>query len=172
MFIAREKLKTNVVEYILYMYHIEDVIRANNFEVEKLESNVISKYSLPEKETNEVRTWYSDLIAQMDRDDVKEVGHIKAIQELILNLNDLHIQLINTLSESIYLEQYQIASPIIKELKNKMMHAELTEMEVCFNGLYGFMLLKMKGNAITQETTDAISVFSQLLRLLSKKYHN
>ncbi len=102
MFIAREKLKTNVVEYILYMYHIEDVIRANNFEVEKLESNVISKYSLPEKETNEVRTWYSDLIAQMDRDDVKEVGHIKAIQELILNLNDLHIQLINTLSESIY----------------------------------------------------------------------
>ncbi len=172
MQIAREKLKTNIVEYILYMYHIEDVIRANHLSIEELEKNIISKYSLPNSQQDDVRTWYADLIAQMKKDDAMEQGHISVLREMIFNLNDLHIQLINTLEEGVYLEQYQYASPFIKELKNKMGNAELTEIEVCFNGLYGFMLLKMKGNTITKETSEAMAVFGQLLRYLSKKYHD
>jgi hypothetical protein len=171
MLVAREKLKTNIVEYILYMYHIEDVIRANHFNLNELEKNIITKYSLPAEQQDEVRTWYSGLITQMEKDDVKEEGHISSLREMIFQLNDLHIQLINTLEEDRYLEQYQWASPFIKELKDKMGNTELTEIEVCFNGLYGFMLLKMRGNRITDETTEAMSIFSQMLRYLSKKYH-
>jgi len=171
MLVAHEKLKTNIVEYILYMYHIEDMIRANHFNIEELERNVISKYELATNKQDEVRAWYKDLIAQMKKNGAIDEGHISSLREMVFILNDLHIQLINTLQEDSYLEQYQYALPFIMELKDKMGNPELTEIEVCINGLYGYMLLKMKGNVITAETSEAIKVFSQLLRYLSKKYH-
>jgi hypothetical protein len=171
MLVAREKLKTNIVEYILYMYHIEDMIRANHFSIDELETTIISKYAVSPGQQEEIRSWYKDLIAQMKKDDVLDEGHLSALREMIFNLNDLHLQLINTLGENLYLEQYQFASPFIKELKDKMNKPELTEIEVCFNGLYGFMLLKMKGKPVTEETSEAMVVFSQLLRYLSKKFH-
>lgn len=171
MLIAREKLKTNIIEYVLYMFHIEDMLRANHFDMDELEMNIISKYSLPGAQQNEVRDWYKDLVSQMDKEDIKTEGHLKVVKEKIFQLNDLHIQLLNTLEETQYLEQYQWASEFIKELKEKMGHDELTEIEVCFNGLYGFMLLKMKGSQVTEETQQAMAVFSQILKYLAKKYH-
>jgi hypothetical protein len=171
MFIALEKFKTNIVEYILYMFHIEDVIRFNHFNMNELWENVISKYKLFDNQQNEVYSWYESLIDKMEKEDIKESGHLAAIKELIFQLNDLHIQLLNTLEEERYIEHYRWAADYIKELKDKMKHAELTEIEVCLNGLYGFMLLKMKGTPINEETSQAMSIFSQMLRYLSKRYH-
>ena len=171
MLIAHEKLKTNIVEYILYMYHIEDMIRANHFSIDELETTIISKYTVSSEQQGEIRSWYQVLIEQMKKEDVLEEGHLSTLGEMVFNLNDLHLQLINTLEENLYLEQYQFASPFIKELKDKMNKPELTEIEVCFNGLYGFMLLKMKGKTVSEETSEAMVVFSQLLRYLSKKFH-
>ena len=34
MIIAQQKLKENIAEYILYMYQIEDVVRAYHFDLE------------------------------------------------------------------------------------------------------------------------------------------
>lgn len=171
MLIAREKFKTNIVEYILYMFHIEDVIRMNAFDIEKLRINIIAKYNLPENQTTEIADWYQNLIHQMEKDDVQESGHLASVKELIFKLNDLHIQLLNTLEEEKYTEFYHWASGYIKELKIKMNNPELTEIEVCLNGLYAFMLLKMKGKEITEETSEAMRLFSQMLRYLSRKYH-
>jgi hypothetical protein len=171
MFIAREKLKTNVIEYILYMFHIEDIIRSNFFKIDALEKNVISKYQLSKDELNEVRAWYQHLIDRMEKEDIRESGHLSMLKELIFQLNDLHIQLLNTLEEERYIDYYRWAADYIKELKDKMKHEELTEIEVCLNGLYGYMLLKMKGTPISDETSQAMSIFSQMLRYLSKKYH-
>lgn len=170
MLIAKEKFQTNVVEYILYMFHIEDIIRINKFNISELEKNVVSTYNLPENQLKEITAWYSDLIAQMEKDDVQESGHIAPIKELMFTLNDLHIQLLNSLDEERYVEIYHWASEYIKELKAKMNKPDLTEIEVCLNGLYALMLLKMKGNDITAETSEAMGLFSQLLRYLSKKY--
>jgi len=36
MLIAQQKLKENIAEYILYMYQIEDVIRAYKFDLERI----------------------------------------------------------------------------------------------------------------------------------------
>jgi len=170
MFIAREKFRTNIVEYLLYMFHIEEVIRINNLSIVELEKNVISKYNLPDNQIKEVTAWYAELIAQMEKDDVNESGHLSSIKELIFSLNDFHIQLLNSLDEERYVELYHWASDYIKELKAKMNNPELTEIEVCINGLYAFMLLKMKSQGITEETSEAMGLFSQMLRHLSKKY--
>jgi hypothetical protein len=170
MLIAREKFKTNIVEYILYMFHIEDVIRINKCNINELKKNIISRYNLPENQLNEITNWYTNLINQIQKDDIQESGHLSSVRELMFTLNDLHIQLLNTLDEERYTEFYHWASDYIKELKAKMNKPELTEIEVCLNGLYGFMLLKMKGDDITEETSEAMRLFSQMLRYLSKKY--
>lgn len=171
MYIAREKFQTNIVEYILYMFHIEDVIRINKFSIADLDTNVISKYNLSGNQLEEVRNWYKDLITQMQKDDIEEKGHLQSVKELMFQLNDLHIELLNMPEEERYLEHYNWASQYIRELKEKMNEPELTEVEVCLNGLYAFMLLKMKRQEISEETSEAMAVFTQMLRYLSKKYH-
>jgi flagellin-specific chaperone FliS len=170
MLIAQEKFKTNIVEYILYMFHIEDVIRAHKFDLTELDKNIIAQYKLPADKLSEVSVWYQGLIKQMDKDGILESGHLSSLNELISKLNDLHIQLINTLDEERYIELYHWASEYIKELKQKMSNPGMTEVEVCLNGLYTFMLMKMKGLHITEETSQAMATFSQMLRYLSKKY--
>jgi len=171
MYIAQEKFKTNISEYILYMFHIEDVIRAYHLSIDEIEKNILPGYKLPAPELELVKNWYRKITDQMIEDELHQSGHIKQIKELIYQLNDLHLLLLNTLEEELYVEYYHWAQPIINELKNKMNTPSLNEIEVCFDGLYGFMLLKLKHKEITNETTDAMSVFIQMLRYLSKKYH-
>jgi flagellin-specific chaperone FliS len=107
----------------------------------------------------------------MVQDGIAESGHLESLRELIFKLNDLHIQLLNTIGEERYVELYQWAKDIIAELKQKMKLPEITEMEVCINGLYGYMLLKLKDNDISQETAQAMAVMSQLLGYVTRKYH-
>lgn len=170
MLIAREKYTTNIIEYILYMFNIEDVIRANTLDITLLEKNVISKYHLPDDQMGEIRQWYKDLIAQMIKDDIQDSGHLSSLKELMFKLNDLHIELLNSLDQERYVELYHWASNYIKELKSKMNHPEMTEVEVCLNGLYAYMLMKMKGLEITLETSEAMGIFTQMMRFLSKNY--
>jgi hypothetical protein len=171
MYIAQEKLKTNISEYILYMFHIEDVIRACHLDIREIENNILPGYKLPETERDMVRKWYQNLIHQMKTDEVEQSGHITPLKEMMHRLNDLHISLLNTLQEEQYVDYYHWAKPVIAELKNKMKVPSLTEIEVCFDGLYGFMLLKLKHQEITMQTADSMGVFIQLLRYLSKRYH-
>ena len=51
MYIASEKRKTNIAEYLIYMWQIEDMIRANALDIEKIKKNVIARYNLnPDQE--------------------------------------------------------------------------------------------------------------------------
>ena len=42
MIIASKKRKENIAEYILYMWQIEDMIRANDFDISKIRRNIKS----------------------------------------------------------------------------------------------------------------------------------
>ena len=41
MYIASQKRKENIAEYLLYMWQIEDLIRANNMDMNLIEKNII-----------------------------------------------------------------------------------------------------------------------------------
>ena len=43
MIIAQKKRKENIVEYMLYMWQVENLIRANNLDMDKIEQTIISK---------------------------------------------------------------------------------------------------------------------------------
>ncbi len=46
MYIASQKHKENIAEYLLYMWQIEDIIRANGLDIEKIEKMSLTSFSL------------------------------------------------------------------------------------------------------------------------------
>ena len=58
MIIARELRKKNIAEYILYMWQIEDLIRAYDFNIELIDKNLISKFKKSDEILREIKNWY------------------------------------------------------------------------------------------------------------------
>ena len=59
MFIASQKRKENVAEYLLYMWQIEDIIRANDLDIDKIKTNVIDKFQLDADQRKQMVEWYA-----------------------------------------------------------------------------------------------------------------
>ena len=59
MFTASQKRKENIAEYLLYMWQIEDLIRANDLDMDKIKANVIDRYTtLTDNQRKEMAEWY------------------------------------------------------------------------------------------------------------------
>ncbi|MCF6241990.1 MAG: DUF4924 family protein [Bacteroidales bacterium] len=171
MIIANKKKKENIAEYILYMYQIEDLIRAFNFDLDKLEQNVFGSFTQDKQKKKEIREWYGNLIQMMDLEQIKEKGHLQIVKNIVKDLDDLHKSLLNNPAEIDYQTKYHKAVPNIAELAAKMQVQNPSETEVMFHGLYTLILLRLRKQEITQETMAAMETFSSLLALLSQKYH-
>ena len=71
MYIASQKHKENIAEYLLYMWQIEDVIRANGLDIDKIKTNVIDRFQLDDAQKKEMTEWYESLIDMMRRESVE-----------------------------------------------------------------------------------------------------
>ena len=54
MIIARRKRKENIAEYLLYMWQVEDLIRANNFDMDSIRRTVVDRYDQPDDIKEEI----------------------------------------------------------------------------------------------------------------------
>ena len=170
MIIARQKRKENIVEYLLYMWQVEDLIRANHFRMEEIEKNVIARYTQTENVKAEIRQWYEELLEMMRSEGVMEKGHIQLNKNIIINLTDLHLRLLKSPKEMIYNATYYKTLPYIVQLRAKSNGEDLPEIETCISAVYGYVLLKMQGKGISNGTTEAIKQISSFLALLAEKY--
>lgn len=166
MLIAQEKRKTNIAEYILYMWQVEDLIRAHGFNMDLIEQNLISQYSQPARIKNEVRDWYANLMLMMYQEGIREKGHLSILKTLIAEITDLHIRLLH--SENGYREIFGEASRNIAEFRKKLADPAAGDIETCLNALYGLLLLRLKKQAVSRETEIAMASFSKLLARLSQ----
>ena len=90
MITASQKKRDNIAEYLLYMWQIEDLIRANGLDIDKIRANIIDKYSaLTPAQRKEMEEWYESLIDMMRREDVAEKGHLQLNKNVIIALDDL-----------------------------------------------------------------------------------
>jgi flagellin-specific chaperone FliS len=170
MIIAKEKKATNIAEYILYMWQIEDMIRAYNFDIEMVDKNIIQNFDQPDDIKQEMRIWYEDLIQKMINQDIKKTGHLNFLQELVEELDELHLKLIQNPDELNYIEAYNKAKPAIKDLKNKAKGTVSGDIEASLQGLYGILLLKLQRKPLNTSTQEALASISHLLALLNEKY--
>ncbi len=170
MFVAQKLKQTNIAEYLIYMWQIEDIIRAAGCDIEKLKSLYINQYIIPEEDKIKLVHWYEELIGMMREEGVQEKGHLQINKNVILSLTELHLQLLRSTKEPFYGAAYYKALPFIVELRNKSGKTEEYELETCFEVLYGVMLLKLQKKEITPETTKAIEAIAKFLSLLSNYY--
>ena len=162
--------RENIAEYLLYMWQIEDLIRAYSLDIDKIQQSVINTVYQSAEEIKNSRDWYEGLIIMMKSEGVQEKGHLQINKNIIIDLTDVHLRLLKNPKESEYIGVYYNTLPYIVELRSKSDDKDIPELETCFTALYGYMLLKIQKKEISKETQAAITQITSLLRLLSKKY--
>ncbi|WP_165020664.1 DUF4924 family protein [Dysgonomonas sp. ZJ279] len=170
MLIAKKLKQDNIAEYLLYMWQVEDLIRAYELDIDKIDEAIIEQYAQPEEIKAETKEWYEGLIDMMRREGITESGHLVINKNVILDLTDLHLQLLKSSKESDYTADYYKTLSFIVELRSKSPDKNIPELETCFSALYGFLLMKLQKKEVSGETQAAISQISSFLRLLSIKY--
>ena len=170
MIIASQKRKENIAEYLLYMWQIEDLIRANGLDINKIISNVIDRYDLSPEQRKSMIEWYESLIDMMRREDVVTSGHLQINKNILGQLVALHQQILKDPRFADYHELFYRTLPYIVELRGKAGDTPAGEIETCFNALYGTLLLKLQKKEITPQTSEAIAQISRFISLLARDF--
>ena len=172
MQIAQYKRQENIVEYLIYMFQIEDMIRSCKLDIREIEQKIIHPTGSEAIVLVEMRDWYEDLISQMKEDGVTEKGHINSLNDIIEELTDLHLILINELQDKKYVNLFNDALPAINDIKSKSDKLDISEVECCLNGLYGLLLLRLKKSHITDATQEAMQTIAKLMAYLAKMFND
>lgn len=171
MYIANKLKENSISEYLLYMWQVEDTIRAFNLDADRISTEYVPQFRLDEEHSKELAGWYESLITMMREENVQQQGHLQINKNIIIMLSDLHSQLIKSPKHPFYSAQYYKALPFIVELRSKSPQAqEKNEIENCFDALYGIMLLRMQKKDISTETATAIANIAKLIGMLSDYY--
>jgi hypothetical protein len=171
MIIAKAREKDNIAEYILYMWQIEDLIRAANFDLDYIDQTVITRFDLPGMVLAEMKEWYKDLITRMLTEGLQKRSHLSFLEDLMKSLGNFHLELMENDEEIRYQELYHLARDNISYFIARSGKTYNSEIEACFNGLYAYMLLRLQKKEISVDTIDAMTTFSNLLAGLSARYH-
>ena len=171
MIIASQKHKENIAEYLLYMWQIEDIIRANGLDIDRIKENVIDRFNLSPAQTKEMVEWYESLIDMMRREGVEKSGHLQLNKNVIIQLTDLHLALLKDPRFPEYTAEFYKTLPYIVELRSKAGENLAGELETCFNALYGMLMLRLQGKEITPETKAAITQISKFIAVLARDYN-
>ena len=141
--------KDNIAEYILYLWQMEDYLRA-----------------FPEQAnaTQEL----SELQQMMHREGIVESGHLQLAQNALAELEELHAALLD--EEAGYRAAILRLQPSLNLLKAKTDRPTMSDIEACLLLLYQIMLLRLQKKEISAETTAVQTQATQLLQLLSRTY--
>ncbi len=170
MRIAQQLKENNIAEYLLYMWQVEDLIRANGCDIDRVRQTVIARYEVSDEERAALTEWYDNLIGMMREEGVTESGHLQINKNVLMNLTELHNSLLASPKFPFYNSTYFKALPIIVELRQKGGNKEEPELNACFEALYGVMLLRLQKKEISADTTKALGLISNLLSMLANYY--
>ena len=170
MIVAQKLRQQNISAYIIYMFQVEDVIRAYGLDVDRICNEYLPKFQYTEEQIADQRDWYAGLIRMMQEEGVKENGHVQVVKNTLLLMADRHQELLADPKQPFYSAAYYKALPYIVELRSRGLGKEKNEIENCVDALYGATVLKMQGRELSDETKQALQPITHLLEMLSKLY--
>ncbi len=169
MLVAQKKRKENIAEYILYLYQVEDLIRAFHLDMELINQKLVAGYDVDDKTKAEISDWYKNLVVMLEKEGKQQKGHLQFLKNLLGELNEFHLRLLETKNDSMYISIYQAIAGLLTELKQKNTDA-LNDIELAIDGIYGYLLLKIQKKEITRDTEEAVKRLSHWLAHLSKLF--
>ena len=171
MLVAEEKKKNNIAEYVMYMYQIEDIVRAYKFDIEAIIAGFVQPQLPDASFTNQYRKWYSDIISQMKMQKIEKVGHLVSTQDVLIEISYLHTTLLTIAKDSKYIAVFEATNKVIEEFKEKSNLKNKNEVEIAFHAMYMKLLLKLQKKEISAETEEAFDAMRVMLAYLSQSYH-
>ena len=169
MFVAQELRKKSIAEYLLYMWQIEDIIRAYGCSLPVIKKQYIERFNFSEEQKAEEIDWFGNLIRMMNEEGKRESGHLDINKVILKDVIDLHGMLLQSTKFPIYNAEYYKVLPFIVELRNRG-DKDLNEIETCLGALYGVMMLRLQKKTISPETERAIKEITTFVGLLSDYY--
>ena len=170
MFVAQELRKNNIAEYLLYMWQVEDTIRAFGCSLSRIRKEYIDRFNYTDEQKEEEADWFGNLIRMMNQEGCREQGHLQINKVVMQQLQELHAQLLASPKFPFYNSEYYKVLPFIVELRNRGADKDENEVETCFNALYGTMLLRLQKKEITANTQAAVKEITTLVGMLSDYY--
>ncbi len=172
MFIAIEKRSENIAEYILYLWQLEDTLRALNFNQEKIYSSLVAaQESLSDHQKLQLIQWYVELGELLQSEDKATAGHLEHTLHLIGDLNTLHNQLLTLPVGVEYKKLFNTKKSDLEALRQKMQSTDISDIELCFRALYSVILLRLRGgDDQNKHIKDVLEVVSPLIAQLSNYY--
>ena len=141
--------KNNIAEYILYLWQLEDYLRA-----------------FPQQA--DANQELHDLSEMMHQENILEKGHLQLAQNALSELEDLHNDLLD--QEATYRAAMLQLTPSLNLLKAKTDRPTMGDIEACLILLYQIMLLKLQKRTISSETEQVQKQVTKVLQYLSKTY--
>ena len=169
MYIAQQLRKNNIAEYLLYMWQVEDLLRAYECSLSRVRREYIDRFNYTDEQKEEMTDWYGDLIRMMNQEGCREHGHLQINRVVMQQLVELNAQLLSSTKFPFYTSEYYKVLPYIVELR-KRGNAEEPEIETCFNALYGTMMLCLQKKEISPDTSHAIKEITTFIGMLNDYY--
>lgn len=174
--IIADKLKvSNRAEYLLYMWQVEDLIRAYAGDAECIAKEYVAHFqNLDDEKRKATEKWYADLCEMMRSEGKMQGGHLQICCNILQELSELNQQLLASSKFPYYREMYYKVLPYVVELRKKQAQTDEKtqepELETCFNLLYGVWMLRLQKKPVSEATEKAAKDVSALLGQLSDYY--
>lgn len=169
MDIAQRLRKENISEYILYLWQIEDLLRALQFSPEAVYSQLVAPRGADPQRAQIIFLWYMDIANLLRQEGKEQNGHLEHTLHLIGDLQNLHNQLMTLPAGRSYRPLAERLGQWLPVLKEKTGRADMGEIELCFRALYAAMLYKIKGEK-EQVTGEVVESISPVIGELSRMY--
>ena len=120
--------KENIAEYILYLWQLEDYLRA-----------------FPEQAQQS--TELMEILDMMHQEGIMQGGHLQLAKNALSELEDLHDELMD--SEAPYRAVILHIEPSLNVLKSKTDRPTMSDVEACLVLLYQVMMLRLQKQEIS-----------------------
>lgn len=170
MLIALQKRRENIAEYILYLWQIEDLLRALQFSPEAIYSTLVEKIEgADEQQKENIFNWYMQIVELLRKEQKEEKGHLEHTHHLIADLHNLHLQLMKLPIGEHYRTTYSRLAMELPHLRTIIDNDDISDTELCFRALYATMLYRIKGGG-ERAIEDTIAVVSPVIGELAAIY--
>jgi len=168
MIVSEKKKRENIAEYVIYMWQLEDIVRAHGHDAGSVYRFIMGEAQVDPQLGESILKWYQDICNRVSK--LSKGAHLEEVSETLQELSLLHGMLLTTIMDADYLKIFENARSAIEELKERAGTRAVGDVEACFNGMYGIFLLDIQKKEISKATKDAIIPIRELLKALSQKY--
>ena len=170
MLIALQKRKENIAEYILYLWQVEDLLRALQFSPEAIYRTLVDRIEgTDEQQKENIFNWYMQIVDLLRKEGKESQGHIDHTLHLVADLHNLHLQLMKLPVGEHYRSTYSRLAPELPRLRTIIEKEEMSDTELCFRALYAAMLYRIKGGG-ERAIEDTLAVVSPAIGELAAIY--